>query len=758
MLKVIRSRIHNLFIPLIFWILGILLATKLNYHWTLHLVALVCLISFHLFRKLRFFLILLLFTLLAWLYTSSFLGESSQDISYYLRQTEVISEMFEYKVENIKRTSKGSSYYIISLKKLNNFQIKGELLLYSRIDSLQINNIYQSNLQVFPIDKVKNPGEFDYHKFYNYQGIRGRAFTNGLTKHIAQEENLLQALKSHIVTKIQSIYTAKSPLALALFIGDKAMLNIEQDKLSQMGLIHIFAVSGLHVGIIYLSLLTLINLFLNQNKSRIIASLLLIFYGFLCSWSPSVSRTVLIILIYNLALVFQRKISFLQIISISLFIITISNPLQVFSVGLQLSLTAFIALWIADRVFMPYYYKSIRKYSVPKYISRLVQYLVFTLSIIIFISPLSAYSFNIITFNAILTNVLATPLVTLMLNVILLSLFLPQNLFVQDYLAAAFTLLARAFEELVVLAEKLPFFTRNISLTGIEFLIILISLSLIYLLHKKKKLLAYLLSFTLTLLLMARVLGFFTFYHNQVICFAAGNADCSYLEFADGLNLVIDTGSQEQNPVIVKTALIPYLKKRHITSLACVMITHPHEDHYGGLPLLADNIKIDQIIIHESALNDAKFSTIINELPTEIKVVVLTDTMSFWNRRVNILHPTKDYKSENMNNNSLVAMINYADKKLLFTGDIEEDAEKHLIKVYHNELNADFLKVPHHGSITSSSWDFLQEVAASQSYIPAGNRDREHFPNKLILERLKALESMIHNGNEDGALEMNFGN
>ena len=754
MLKVIRSRLHNLFIPLLFWLLGIIIATKITYVWPLNLIITAAFIIFIFVPKLRTYLLLFLFLGLSWMYTSSFLKHTHNDVKYYLTPEKTIQEVFEYKLLQKKLTSKGKHYYLVELKKVNQYSLKGKVLLYNAPDSLKINHIYQTPLAISTINKAHNPGEFDFNKFYTYAGIQAWASALGITQNIGQDDDFWQDLKIAVITKIEKTFGDNKAMALALFIGEKGLLRINQEDLSEMGLLHLFAVSGLHVGIIYLTLLTMLNLLFNINRARFVASITLIFYGFLCSWSPSVFRTILIIMIYNLSLILQRKISFLQLLSLTLFIITISNPLQLFSVGLQLSLTAFISLWIADKCFLPYLYKLKKKYSLNKYLFSLGQYLIYTLSVIVFIAPLSAYYFNIISLNAIFTNVLAGPIVTLMLNIILFSLLFPQGFILQRYLAGAFNFMNYLFEEIINYASYLPLFTRKIALTPSEFLFIILVIVITFLLFRKRRVWALSFAAISILLLSFKIAGFFVIYQNQIICFDAGNADCTYLEFADKRKLLIDTGSQEQYPKIVKTSLLPYLKKRHIHFLDCVVITHPHEDHYGGLSLLANNIKIKELIIHKSALKDDAFANLIKDLDTEINITVLQDTASLWSGRIRFLHPDSSYESSNMNNNSLVAMVNYDDYKLLFTGDIEAEAEMRLIEQQGNKLKADFLKIAHHGSITGSQVEFLNIVNPHNCFIPAGSRDKEHFPNKVVIKRLNEQGTRIHNGNLKGALHL----
>ena len=754
MLKVIQSKLHTLFVPLLFWLSGIIIATHFSYHWSINFLLVICFPVMIFIPKMRIYLFLFLLFLLGWMYTTYYLQPTNNEIGYYLTPDMPITEKFTYKVLEIKHTNADKQYYIINLTKLNDYSITGKVLLYNSSDSLKLYSIYQTPLTISSIEKPLNPAEFDFHKYYKYKGIEGKASAIGLTEYIGKDETFWQGFKSGVVTKIDSTFKQNKPLALALFLGQKGILKTNQEQLSNLGLLHLFAVSGLHVGIIYFWINTLLIFLLRSYYKRVYSIIPLIIYGFLCAWTPSVFRTVLIITIYNLMFTFQRKISFLQLISLTLFIITITNPLQLFSVGLHLSLTAFISLWLADRKLLPYFYKLKRKYNLNKYLFRVIQYLIYSLSVVIFIAPLSAYYFNVISFNSLVTNIVATPIVTLMLNIILLSLFIPQCFVAQEYLSQAFAFLNAIFFKIIDYASFLPLFTRRFALTGYELLAIILIILITIIIFKKRKISALFFVVSASIILVLILKGILVNYQNQVICFATGKADCNYLEFAEGQNLLIDTGSQEQPPNIIKTSVLPYLRKRHIHNLDRVIITHPHEDHYGGLPLLAKNVNIKELIIHQTALHDQTFTKLIKELESELNITVLQDTTSLWGGKVKLLHPNVDYESTNMNNNSIVVLISYDNEKLLFTGDIEEEVEQQLVKLYGKELKADFLKVPHHGSITSSTEEFLEMVSPDRCFIPAGTSERDKFPNPIILQRLKDRNIEVNIGADDGALIM----
>ena len=109
--------------------------------------------------------------------------------------------------------------------------------------------------------------------------------------------------------------------------------------------------------------------------------------------------------------------------------------------------------------------------------------------------------------------------------------------------------------------------------------------------------------------------------------------------------------------------------------------------------------------------------------------------------KFNVLFPTSDLIQENViNNNSLVVKLEYKDFKMLFTGDIEEIAEERLLKLYDKEeLKADILKVPHHGSKTSSSQKFLEAVSPKLALIGVGENNKFGHPNDEVLNRIHKL-------------------
>ena len=753
MFKIIRRDVHTLLLPTSCWIGGIVVASKVGFPYLLYFGILALFLTALVVKKVRFYSILLISFMLGWSFYSNQLQPQIDDIEYHLLDLEKIDEVFEYNITSQHLSKAENVYYTIKLEKMGDYSFNGDVLAYGLPDSLSLNTTYKTALSITAISPPKNPQEFNFKDYYASKGISGRAFPLGRTKLIRENRPTFPArIKQQTRTKIENLFKHNRGIALAIFLGDKEFFNLDSQTLARSGVLHLFAVSGLHVGLIYITLLIIFNIFLKLKYARFSASLLLILYAYLCNWSPSVSRTVIILLLYNSAILLQRQISFAQMISATLLIITALNPATLFSPGLHLSLTAFSALWIADRHIMPLIITKIGNTKMGKIVKPPLTYLFFSSSVIVTIAPISALYFHTISFNALLTNIVATPLISLMLNLELFLIMIPQSWLISEKLINLYHLLVFLFLKLIDWFSLLPLYIDNFSLNKVEFIIlILIVVTAIALFQIKKRLV-----FPVTALLFtAYILLFFTNLtpkHFEVICFASGKADCSFIQFKEGENLLIDTGSQEQNYNVVKSALLPYLAEKHIRTINHLIITHAHEDHYGGLPLLAKNLKIEKIYLTDESLKTPEIMKVLEGLTTFTQIITITDTTSFLNTQVKIIHPDKNFYNENPNNLSIVTKITSNSKSYLFTGDIEREAEDYLLKNYPQELSSHFLKIPHHGSNTSSTLQFLQQVKPEIAFIPTDLHNKFNLPHPKVINRLDSLKIKYTISGRDGAM------
>ena len=158
-------------------------------------------------------------------------------------------------------------------------------------------------------------------------------------------------------------------------------------------------------------------------------------------------------------------------------------------------------------------------------------------------------------------------------------------------------------------------------------------------------------------------------------------------------------------------------------------------------------MEVGKVIIGEQGEECEKYTEFCEIVKNESIPVVIVQKGDIINVekdvKLRILFPSNELITENiLNNNSLVAKLEYKEFKMLFTGDIEEVTEQQLIKMYSNsELEADILKVPHHGSKTSSIDSFLKAINPSIALIGVGGNNKFGHPNNDVLNRLYELRS-----------------
>lgn len=157
----------------------------------------------------------------------------------------------------------------------------------------------------------------------------------------------------------------------------------------------------------------------------------------------------------------------------------------------------------------------------------------------------------------------------------------------------------------------------------------------------------------------------------------------------------------------------------------------------------------------EDSDNFQEFLKTANEENVNIILVEAGDKIQIENNLyLDVLWPnSKYYISENpLNNNSLVCKLKYKDFSMLFTGDIEEIAEKETLKLYKDRLKANVLKVAHHGSKTSTSKEFLKAVSPQIALIGVGENNKFGHPHELTLERLNDIGCKIFRTDENGEI------
>lgn len=217
-----------------------------------------------------------------------------------------------------------------------------------------------------------------------------------------------------------------------------------------------------------------------------------------------------------------------------------------------------------------------------------------------------------------------------------------------------------------------------------------------------------------------------------------GQADCALLS-TNGHYMVIDGGNNGDADTILS-----YLEGQGVEKLDAVVGTHPHEDHIGSLDAIINHFDVDAVympkIMHTSKTFEDVLDAVANK-GLKIKSPSPGDTIDFNGLEIEVLGPQREYKD--FNNNSIVLKVNAGETAFLFTGDAEETAEKDILQAG-CDLQADVLKVGHHGSSTSSSQAFLQAVKPKYAVISVGVGNSYHHPEEEALQRLQSIGAEIY--------------
>lgn len=198
-----------------------------------------------------------------------------------------------------------------------------------------------------------------------------------------------------------------------------------------------------------------------------------------------------------------------------------------------------------------------------------------------------------------------------------------------------------------------------------------------------------------------------------------------------------------------------YLARGGIGSLDYAIASHPDKDHIGGMPQVLSEVETGAFLRSRhfpEEYGEVGEALAENQIPE--RVVSPGDVLALGGARLEILGPLQAY--EETNNASLVIRLDYNGFSALFCGDIEEEAERDLVKSGAC-LSADLLKVPHHGSKTSSTKRFLKAVSPQYAVISVGT-DRNNLPEESVLKRLEEFCPEVYRTDVDGAVVFGIGN
>ncbi len=618
-----------------------------------------------------------------------------------------------------------------------------------------------------------NPGAFNYPRYALTRGfyLEGWGWDRGEVQILDRAGGFwilrrVFDLRKTMLKQIRAGFRGEEGGMLrAIVLGDRSGLSLEtRNVFLNSGTYHILVISGLHLGFLAGALFFLARcLRLPRAASSLLTVLGVVFYTLLTGGSPPIVRAALMVSLYLLALILGRERDLLNTVALAAFLLLLWNPLYLFDAGFQLTFVATGAILVVLNRF---------DFSrLPRLSRWVLASLVASTAATLGTAPLLALHFNRASVTGIVANLLIVPLggcltaAGMAYSLLLLPLQGGISL-----LESGVSFLARGMMNVASFFAGLPL--ASIRLYTPPVLMVLTCYTLFGLMVfpvVRRRGLA--LGVTSMLLIGQVAWKLFPIERRgiEVTFLDVGQGDAIFLELPGGRTMLVDGGgSVDDRFDIGERVVLPYLWHRWVRHLDVVVLSHSQPDHLNGLRAVLENIPVGEI--WESGYPSASstydwLQAFVREegiplrritrgqsiqLGTEVTVTALHPPRSF-------LNPRKGHRSAIVNNNSLVLHVDHPEVRLLLTGDIEREGEASLLDTT-MVLQADLLKVPHHGSRGSSSMSFLQRVRPQWAVIQAGDRNPFGHPHPETLARYAVQGVQVFRTDRHGAITFAFRN
>ena len=723
---------------------------------------------------------------------------------FYDQRVHFSGEM-TYQPEQGKRWNAGYANGTIRLAENRDLTVEAKLLIRFREpiplhygDRLEIEGILRRP------NGQRNPGGFDYRSYLASRQVFGILQPHRDQKIVPTDRSGFPPLRwaERLRRRVESVideayheHRIHAQVLKAMLLGLRSELSPDTlDAFRNSGSIHILAVSGLHIGLIAtVCFLSFSLLHLPRKSTDLLTIAAVILCACLVGFRPSVFRATLMVVIFLIARIIERDRDLFNLLAFAALVLLLINPAQLWDVGFQLSFAAVAAIvyltpkwenFVARTVGLRQTNPTVAQDSVmppPSVWKQALWWLIMgfgvTLSAQVGTAAIIAWHFHRLYPMGLVTGLFTVGLGTLLVSITLISV-----LFSLIWIPLATLFIYANHMILLIFLKAIEIFGQPWGVLkapppSFGFIVVYIAICFAVVhwvwvwMHRKKAVLIGLTVLSIWVWDMA--------WHERgrlldITFLDVGQGDAAFVRFPDGKTMLIDGGLDSSRIQVTKAGikkrrgydngkqvLDPFLCHEGVFGLDLLLLSHPDNDHGGGFAHILREFGVKRALGVPHQNLSKSTHQILHEIvdtkgiPHELGyagAIDLTSTV-----RLELLHPFNEASTnlhdKDFNNDSLVLKLTYGNVRILFTGDIGRKVELRLIESGQN-LQADILKVPHHGSKTSSSAEFLDAVRPQYAIFSLGQRNRYRFPSEMVVKRYRERGCRILRTDRLGAIRL----
>lgn len=610
------------------------------------------------------------------------------------------------------------------------------------------------------IEGPRNPGEFDSKIYYETQGIFYTMSEGQVLRYSRDGSRFREAmgnLKGSLVQVLRETAKEQAPIFQAMLLGDKGDLDSGLKNQYQMaGMIHILAISGLHLSILGTGLYQLLKrLGAGNGLAGFLALSLMIPYGAFTGGSVATMRAVVMFFIGIGAKMAGRCYDLLTSLAAAAILILLEQPACLYYSGFQLSFGAVLGLgWI-----LPVLEKTFEG-------SRAAKPFLGAVSVHLVMIPLLLYFFSEVSILGILLNLLVIPT----MSAVLLSGLAGAaagiwQTALGEVLIIPGRVLLGVYNGLAAASCRLPFCTwvggrPQLWQMAVYYLGLILLVEAIRRKDWKKRGIAAAAAMICLYAILTGQLALKDRSGLRITCLDVGQGDCIVWEKEGKACWLMDGGSTSKSQTGMYQ-ILPYVKSRGISRIQAAFVTHTDEDHCNGIVEILEaqaahltSVRIEKLILPDWNHKTEAFEHLEKtaaQAGVPVGYVKRGDVLRSGKMELSFLKPEQENDPEDVNGGSMAVCLEYGGFLGIFTGDIGEEQEK---EIAGEVPSCTFLKVAHHGSKNSSCEEFLKKARPKISVISVAESNRYGHPHPDAVERLKKWSDVLLMTKDEGAVSL----